>query len=144
MAQFIEIESDIEKVQKALEQTNKSIPSIERQVIGIIARGTVKAIKGGMQAVIYSREPAKGYERTGELMKCYGYKVKKEGSGSVYPRGVSGSRIFPKVYALNYGDKIRNKPHGFIEYGQNYAMSGAYEEEIEKMIDKELRKYWGN
>lgn len=77
MAESVYIQSDIDNVIKALEQTSKSIPSITKQAIAIMAKGTIKAIKGGMQAFVYSQPPAKGYERTGELMKCYGYRVKK-------------------------------------------------------------------
>lgn len=43
---FISVEADIKEVQKALSGTAKSLRSIQRQVLGTIARGAVKKIKG--------------------------------------------------------------------------------------------------
>ena len=51
--------------------------------------------------------------------------------------------IFPKVMALNYGTSNgRLKALGFVQAGEKYAESNAYESEIDKMIQKELDKYW--
>ena len=135
---WIVVSADVEEVQKALAGTSKSLTAIARQSIAVIARGTVKAIKQEIQSTTE--------RHTGALLKCYGYRIKKDGSsGSVYPRGVSGSQIFPKVFALNYGtDKKPNlKPRAFVQKGEQYAQSGTYMSELEKLVEDNLRKYWG-
>lgn len=138
MGAFISVEVDIQGAQKALEGTKKSLKSVQMGVLRIVARGTVKAIKSGIRTSGIQK-------RTGELLKCYGYKVKKNGSEvNIFPKGKGGSRIFPKVYVLNYGlPGTGHRPHSFIEKGQNYTEGNFYENEIDKYIQKELEKYWG-
>ena len=138
---MIAIDADVSKAQRALQGTSKSLKSIERKTLSIASRGTVKAIKIAIRGVLK--------RRTGELLKCYGYKVHKDGVANVFPKGKTGSKVFPKAYTLNYGYKGKtkrawNKPHSFIEKGEAFAASGAYMPEVEKMISKELEKYWGN
>ena len=136
--QFISVEADVSRAKAALSGTSKSLASISRQIMGIIGKGvkkeTVKAIKALTQ------------KHTGELLKAYRYKVKKDGSEvNVFPKALNGEEsIFPKAMALSYGTNDgRIKPRGFVQQGEKYAESGAYESDIDKMILKELDKYWG-
>ena len=137
---MISVEADIAKAQEALSGTSKSLAAIERKTLSIIAKGTVKAVKGGIRQTLKSR--------TGELLKAFRYKVHKNGVANVYPDGESGSAIFPKAYVLNYGytgptKRAINKPHSFVQVGELYAASDSYMQDVRKMIDKELEKYWG-
>ena len=134
---FLSVEADISRAQTALAGTSKSLASISRQAMGIIGKGvrneTIKAIRITTN------------KRTGELLKAYRYKVKKDGSEvNVFPKALNGEgTIFPKVMALNYGTSNgRLKALGFVQSGEKYAESNAYESEIDKMIQKELDKYW--
>ena len=134
------VKADLKQAQDALAGTNKSLASIQRKTLSIIARGTVKAVNVGIRSTLH--------RRTGELLKAFGYKVHKNGVANVYPRGENGSAIFPKSYVLNYGytgptKRAINKPHSFIQYGEAYTEVGAYMPEVQRMIDKELEKYWG-
>ena len=134
------VKADLKEAQDALAGTSKSIASIQRKTLSVIARGTVKAVNVGIRSTLH--------RRTGELLKAFGYKVHKNGVANVYPKGENGSAIFPKSYVLNYGytgptKRAINKPHSFIQYGEVYADSGAYMPEVERMVNKELEKYWG-
>lgn len=137
MGAIFSVEVDVQGAQKALEGTKKSLKSVQSGVLRIAARGTVKAIKSGIRTSGIQR-------RTGELLKCYGYKVKKNSSEvNIFPKAKGGSRIFPKVYVLNYGlPGTRHRPYSFIEKGENFAKENSYEDEINKHIQKELTKYW--
>ena len=139
----INVTPDFKEVEKALSGTTKSLPSIQRKTLSTIARGAVKQIK----AVIRSGT----HRRTGELLKAYRYKVKKDGTATIYPKAInSGDKIFPKSSVLSYGHsgptkRDRNFPIkavGFIQAGNSYIESGAYIPEVNKMIDKTLQKYW--
>lgn len=134
---FLSVEADVSRAQTALAGTSKSLVSISRQAMSIIGKGvrkeTIKAIRITTN------------KRTGELLKAYRYKVKKDGSEvNVFPKALNGEgTIFPKVMALNYGTSNgRLKALGFVQAGEKYAESNAYESEIDKMIQKELDKYW--
>lgn len=145
--QIISAQVDIEEVQQALSGTSKSLKSIQKSVLRIAAKGTAKQIK----AVINTSDLQK---RTGELSKAYVYKVKKDGSeANVYPKALTAKdrTIFPKAMTLSYGHEGPTKrakswhiaPRGFVQAGQQYAESGSYMNDVQKMIDKELEKYWG-
>ena len=134
---------DVKEVEKALSGTRKSLPSIQRKTLSTIARGAIKQIK----AVIKSGT----HRRTGELLKAYRYKIKKDGTATIYPKAVNNdARIFPKASVQSFGHngatkRAKNFPIkavGFIQAGNQYIESGAYVPEINKMIDKELTKYW--
>lgn len=145
--QIINASADIKEVQLALAGTSKSLKSIQKSVLRIAGKETAKRIRaaintGGLQ------------KRTGELSKAYVYKVKKDGnSASVFPKALTGKdrTIFPKAMTLSYGHDGATKraknwhiePRGFVQAGRQYAESGAYMDEVQKMIDKELEKYWG-
>jgi len=145
-AQIINASVDIENVQQALAGTSKSLKSIQKSVLRIAAKETAKRIK----AVINTSDLQK---RTGELLKAYVYKVKKDGSeANVFPKALSKNRtIFPKAMTLSYGHDGPTKrakswnilPRGFVQAGQQYAENGAYMDEVQKIVDKELEKYWG-
>lgn len=134
---------DVKEVEKALSGTTKSLKSIARQTVGIISRTTVKQIK----AVIKSGT----HKRTGELQKAYRYKVKKDGTATIYPKAIlSGAKIFPKCSVLSYGHsgatrRARSfdvKAVAFVQAGDKWIEQQQYIPEINKMIDKTLDKFW--
>ena len=137
---------DVSAVQEALSETSKSLKSIQRSTLRVVASATAKTVR----AAIISSDL---HVRTGELCKAYTYKLKRDGSeANVYPRALtSGDRtIFPKAMTLSYGHqgptkRFRNwriAPRGFVQRGQQYAENGDYMDEVQKLIDKELEKYW--
>ena len=146
MSQILATEVDVSAVQDALSETSKSLKSIQRSTLRIVARATAKTVR----AAIISSDL---HVRTGELRKAYTYKLKRDGSeANVYPRALtSGDRtIFPKAMTLSYGHQGPTKrarnwrivPRGFVQRGQQYAENGDYMDEVQKLIDKELEKYW--
>ena len=146
MSQILATEVDVSAVQDALSETSKSLKSIQRQTLRVVAKATAKTIRA---AIITSDL----HVRTGELRKAYTYKLKRDGSeANVYPRALtSGDRtIFPKAMTLSYGHEGPTKraknwrivPRGFVQRGQQYAENGDYMDEVQKLIDKELEKYW--
>ena len=146
MAQAFYIETDVSQVQQALLETSQSMTSIQRQTLGVISRGTVKVIKA---AILETTT-----KRTGELAKGYRYKIKKDGTeANVFPKTDDwGSSIFPKAAVLSYvheGPTKRAKsftvyPRGFVQAGKAWVDSGGYSSDLDKMIDKQLTKFWGN
>lgn len=142
MANFISIKTDIDETQKALEKTAKSASSISLSALRIVAKDGVKVIKAAIKSSGLKK-------RSGELLKCYGYRKSKKGNSIViYPKALNGeSSIFPKVMALSYGtDKRQNrklKAFGFVQAGQKAIENKNYKSQIEEMIAKELQKYWG-
>lgn len=139
-------EVDVSAVQDALSETSKSLKAIQRDTLRVVARATAKTVR----AAIISSDL---HVRTGELRKAYTYKLKRDGSeANVYPRALTnGDRtIFPKAMTLSYGHQGPTKrarnwrivPRGFVQRGQQYAENGDYMDEVQKLIDKELEKYW--
>ena len=146
MSQILVTEVDVSAVQDALSETSKSLKSIQRSTLRVVARATAKTVR----AAIISSDL---HVRTGELRKAYTYKLKRDGSeANVYPRALTnGDRtIFPKAMTLSYGHEGPTKrfrnwrivPRGFVQRGQQYAENGDYMPEVQKLIDKELEKYW--
>ena len=146
MNQILATEVDVSAVQDALSETSKSLKSIQRSTLRVVARATAKTVRA---AIITSDL----HVRTGELRKAYTYKLKRDGTeANVYPRALtSGDRtIFPKAMTLSYGHQGPTKrfrnwrivPRGFVQRGQQYAENGDYMDEVQKLIDKELEKYW--
>lgn len=134
---FFSIKADISEAQAALSGTSKSLSSISRQTLGVIARGAVATVK---KEILSTTQ-----KRTGELLRAYRYKIKRDGSeANVFPKALKGNdTIFPKAMALSYGTADgRIKPRGFVQKGEDYVDKGGYEPEIQKLIDKELAKYW--
>lgn len=145
---WIVVEAEIDEVQKALEGTSKSFTSIQKQALGILARNSVKNLRHSIRQGIKDKPRS-----TGELQKSYGFRVKKDGSeANVYPRGESGSKIFPKAFIQNYGHEGPTarakewtlKPKGFIQQAEAKLQGNAYDAELSKMVDKVLLKEWGN
>lgn len=142
MGNFINVECQIQEVQKALEGTNKSLKTISKKTLSVIGKGALKALKGGIQNTLN--------RRTGALLKAYVYKGNKSGtSGNVRidPKIPNGDDMFRKVYVLNYGytgevHRAWNKPHSFVQCADDYIQNGSYGAEIDKMVQKELDKYW--
>ncbi len=142
MADRISIEVDTREVQEALKGTSLAIDKIEKKAVGIVLKGTLKAVRSEYRKTLRPANSIR-YERTGALYKSF--RISNKGSyGNVYPRAVSNGRNWAMGLAciLNYGAKNGIKPRGFIQKGEQYASSGAYSTEIDKMVDKELDKYW--
>jgi len=146
MNQILATEVDVSAVQEALSETSKSLKSIQRATLRVVARATA----GKVRAAIIQSDL---HVRTGELRKAYTYKLKRSGDEAVvFPRALtSGDRtIFPKAMTLSYGHEGPTKrfrswriaPRGFVQRGQQYAENGSYMDEVQKLIDKELEKYW--
>ena len=144
--QVIAAQIDVSAVQEALSSTSKSLKSIERSALRVVAKATAKQVRAAIVA-------SDLHNRTGELRKAYVYTVKKDGtSASVFPKALSGNdrTIFPKAMTLSYGHEGPTKrcrnwriaPRGFVQSGQQYAESGNYMSEIQALIDSELAKYW--
>lgn len=144
--QVIAAQIDVSAVQEALSSTSKSLKSIERSALRVVAKATAKQVRAAIVA-------SDLHNRTEELRKAYVYKVKKDGtSASVFPKALSGNdrTIFPKAMTLSYGHEGPTKrcrnwriaPRGFVQSGQQYAESGNYMSEIQALIDSELAKYW--
>ena len=137
-AKAISINADVAEVQYALEGTGKSLKTIQRLVLRTIAKGALKEVK----AVIRSKA-----RWTGSLLKSYGYKVKKDASAvSVYPKnGTDENRTnFIKAAVLSWGRPQRRiEPKGFVQAGITYAEGNSYKKEIDRVVEKELKKYWG-
>lgn len=145
MGEILGIEADINQVEQALSGTSKSFETIRRQAVGIIAKGAVNKIKAVIQATTQ--------KRTGELLKAYRYKVRRDGTqANVFPKAInSDSTIYPKAMTLSYGHSGKTaraanwhiKALGFVQSGKAWVDSGAYMPDLENMVDKELNKYWG-
>lgn len=144
---WITVEAEIGEVQKALEGTAKSLTSIQKQALGIIARSGVKTIRKEIKLSILNKSKS-----TGELSSSYGFRVKKDGSeANIFPRGKSGASIFPKAFVNNYGfsgPTVRAQnwnfaPKGFVQRTESYLEESNFDSELKKMIDKTLSKYWG-
>lgn len=141
-SQWIVVEAEIDAVQKALEKTSKSFTSIQKQALGIIARQGVQFIRRDIKSTILHPERS-----TGELQKSYGFRVRKDGSeANIFPKGANGSKIFPKAFINNYGidtEKMKRKPKGFIEKTENLLDERNFDDDLTKMVNKTLDKYWG-
>lgn len=156
---FLSVEADIADVQTALERTGKSLKSIRRQVLGVAARGTAKAVK---QSIALT-----GKGKNSVLKKAYSYHVKKDGSAAnVYPKNYGEAKNKNWVVGLsviqNYGADVHAKrgrylvfltkdgwrkmksvhvpARHFIEAGERYAESDNYTQALEAIIAKELQK----
>ncbi len=140
--QWIVVEAEIDAVQEALSSTSKSFTSIQKQALGIIARRGVQFIRRDIKSTILHSDRS-----TGELQKSYGFRVKKDGSeANIYPKGMGGSKIFPKAFTNNYGIKKGNweiKPKGFIERTENLLDTNNFESDLQTMVNKVLDRYWG-
>lgn len=142
MSNFINIQTDISYAQKALSGTSKSLVSIKNQVLGIVGKYAVNAVKKAIRTSGLQK-------RTGELQKAYMRKLnKKKGEENVYPVSLDRKKaIFSKAQSLSYGAKSKKTKwvlsgKGFVQKGWNEVENGNYSAEIEKMIQKELAKYW--
>lgn len=142
---FIDVSVDISYAQKALAGTSKSLVSIRNQVLGIIGKHALKAVKSAIRTSGLKK-------RTGELQKAYIKKLnRKKGEENLYPVSLKDRKktIFSKTQALSYGARNAKKPKwkiagkGFVQKGWNAVESGSYRAEIDAMIQKELKKYWG-
>lgn len=144
--QMVSVEADVSAVQEALKGTAKSMKSIRKQALGIVGRVTAKATRQAITATTA--------KKTGDLRKAYGYKVAKDGSTvTVWPKdkaiAANNHLILAKASVLSYGYDAgpHRGPHvtarGFVQAGRDVAERGGWEPEMQKMIEKELKKYWG-
>lgn len=143
----IVVEAQVDEVQKALSGTSKSMRSIQKQALGIMARKGVKLVRRHIRETIKDRGRS-----TGTLAKSYGFRVKRDGSqANIYPRGEAGAAIFPKAFVNNWGHSGATKraedwrvaPKGFVQRTEEELSSDSFDTELGAMVDKVLRKYWG-
>lgn len=144
---WIVVEAQVDEVQKALAGTSKSMRSIQRQAVGIVARKGVRLVRKHIRQAIADRSRSKG-----ALAKSYGFRVRKDGSqASIYPRGEAGSSVFPKAFVNNWGHTGPTKraaewkvaPKGFVQRTEEELSSDSFRAELGAMVDKVLRRYWG-
>lgn len=140
---LLDIKVTKEYAERALAGTRLSMKTIAKKTLAVIGRGALKAVKSGIRQTLQ--------KRTGALLKTYVYKGNKAGTSGqvrVNPKIKNGDDTFRKVYALNYGysgpvGRAHNFPHSFVQKGEEYLAGGSYIGEVQKMIDKELKKFWG-
>lgn len=160
---MIDIKIDTKGVEQALSETTKGVKSIQKQTVGIIAKGYVKEIKRQITATGLKK-------KTGELYKAYRYKVKGD-TAKIFPKAQSSGKnanslIMAKVGTLNYGNSISvRKGRKFLQISGNYfarpkkvsirgrdflgraeqvyIQGGRYNADVENMVAKQLKKYWG-
>ena len=132
------VRAKIDDAADALENTGKSLKSIQGLVLRTIAKNAVKVVKAAIRSSTN--------RRTGALLKAYGYSVRKDKSSvSVYPKyNVDENRTnFIKSAVLSWGRPERNiAPKGFVQAGISYVNGGSYGDEGDKAGQKELDKYW--
>lgn len=143
---FIDVSVDISYAEKALAGTSKSLVSIRNQVLGIVGKHALKAVKSAIRTSGLKK-------RTGELQKSYIKKLnRKKGEENLYPVSLGDRKktIFSKAQALSYGAEKQYKKKkwviegkGFVQKGWETAEGDSYRAEIDAMIRKELKKYWG-
>lgn len=161
---MLDIQLDTKGVVQSLTQTGKGIKSIQKQTVGIIAKGYVKEIKRQITATGIKK-------RTGELGKAYRYKVKGD-TATIYPASQANGKqakslIVAKTGSLNYGTTINVRKgrkflqvnggkyfarpkrvsirgRDFLGRAENlYINNERYTQDVEKMVEKQLKKYWG-
>jgi len=160
---MIDLKIDTKGVEQALSQTAKGVKSIQKQTVGIIVKGYVKEIKRQITAAVLKKI-------TGELYRAYRYKVKGD-TATIYPKSQATGRtanalIVAKTGTLNYGNTISvRKARKFLQISgqyfarpkkvsirgrdflgraeQIYIGGGRYTTDVETMVDKQLKKYWG-
>lgn len=152
---------DVSAVENALSSTLLNHKQIMRKVLSTIGKNQAKAFNAGITSATASR--------SGELKKSYHYKVKVndfEEKVTLFAKGKDKSKsIYPKLMALNYGATIKPLKKKVLHFQRGqwysahevqirgrhflepawdaYAGSGAYQKDVEEMIEKELKKYWG-
>lgn len=167
----INIEADIQEVSKALDGTAKSLKSIRKQVLGSAAKGVVKTIKSviqtglkkhtGFMYSVYKYKVAKDGSHVSIFPR-----PKQKSTDTTKKQKASAKNLAVAITStLNYGNTISAKKAkflffsdtngfvktksvripgvGFLEAGWNYAGSDRYESEMNKIVEKELKKYWG-
>lgn len=133
----ISAQVEVAAVQEALSGTSAGLSAMRGRVLSAAGKGTRQKVNQAIRATTK--------RRTGELLKAYRYRVKKDaGQVNIYPRkATKASQVFPKAYTLNYGlEGTAHVPRGFVERGEAYAENGEYMAEAEKLVQKELDKYW--
>ena len=159
---MVEIKLDTSEVEKALETTILSHKQIMRKTLSAIGKKQAKAFNSAIASSVGTV--------SGELRKSYKYKVHVDDEVekvTFFAKGNNQTKtIYPKLMALNYGATVKplkkkvlhfqKGSNWFTTYGFNlpgkhflegawegYAGSGAYQTDVENMINKELQKYWG-
>lgn len=164
----LNVTADINAVADALKQTSKQMPSITNSVMRIIGKGASKEVNRTLKGVIRGRKGKIGRGYDYQVWNAYTYGKAKRGSVSVFPKPMKESRglevavmqtlnagavITPRrghkylhvkgngFYAMSKSIRIEGKH--FVEQGVNYAEHGDYQTEVDKYIEKELKKFWG-
>lgn len=165
---MLNVTADINAVADALKQTSKQMPQITNSVMRIIGKGASKEVNRTLKGVIKGRKGKIGRGYDYQVWNSYTYGKPRGGHVAVFPKPMQNSRglevavmqtlnagatITPRrghkylhikgdgFYALSKSIRIEGKH--FVERGENYAEHGDYQIDIDKMIDKELKKFWG-
>lgn len=159
---------DTQPVVNALSQTAKSVPAIIKQMMTVIGKGSAKATNDMLKATTRGRKGIIGHRYEYDITKAYTYKADQHGV-RVYPKAVDKARKNDLTVAvmstLNYGAEIKavkSKYLGisggdyyarvkavripgkrFVDAGMRYRDSDRYEHDLDKVIEKELKKFWG-
>lgn len=140
---FLTVTADISEAQKALAGTSKSLTNIRNGVLRIAGSYALKKVKEAIRGSGLKK-------RTGELNKAYIRKVNtRKGEVNLYPVSLNDRKktIFSKAQALSYGAHKGNwrlTGKGFVQKGWSAVEWDGYQAEVEKYIDKELKKYWSS
>lgn len=141
MGDLLEIDVNAKRVQEALKGTRLSMKTIGKKTFRVIGQGVRQAINKSIRQTTT--------KRTGALLKAYKYYPTSAGGIVRVDKNIpNGDDMFRKIYALNYGysgpvGRARNRPHSFIERGEEYLASGQWVGKLDKMVEKEIKKYWG-
>lgn len=168
-AYFFNIEANVDEVQNALKGTARSIATIQKMSLRTVASGAAKVINKKLKSVIHGDGKIKGIYPY-KMSSAYRGKIKKgdPDEATIYPKGIpGGTLIIPVITTLNYGatinvsrrhkymkfqnrqgewkscKSVRIPGRHFIESGEKYLESDAYMNDLSKLVDKELKKYWG-
>lgn len=163
---MISIEADIARAEEALAGTSKSLKSLEKQITGTVARGSLKKIKSVIRKTIHG-DGLISDKYQYSILENYVYHVEGK-RATVYPQKIEQGRkndlTIPVISSLSYGREIfprkqkwlfingksyakvksiKIEPRNFVQAGDAYLQGNSYLPEIDKIIQKELKKYWG-
>lgn len=155
---MVSIQIDTKEVQNALAGTSKSIDSIDKQVLRAVARDVTKKENQEFNSANFKHGKVLLAHRYEYNMKSVFKAGKvKDKMVSIYAKKSDANRTnditVPILVALSYGATYTEKgkggythtiaPRGFIQNAEQYAEKNDFSTEAQKIVDKELQKYWG-
>lgn len=165
--EFITFKADFKPVEEALKQTSLNIITIQKKMMRDVGRRSAKMVNQVLRATTHGNGLIAGRY---EAKLTYTYHVSKDATKmSVYPQKIEPGRkndlTIPVVSSLNYGKKIEAKyrkyltftvngnfvrvknvqiqAKNFMNSGEQYISSGAFQTDAQAILNKELKKYWG-